>query len=191
MILEVLDPRSGVVHTRVRLGELPLSVGRGYGNDIILDDPYVDARHARITFDDSGALILEDVGSLNGLALPGNTARVTRVAVRAGAEVRVGRTTLRFRDPNESVPAALPDSVEPTRSGSRIARATASLWVRLGVPLSATLAVALYTWLESFEPTSGSDTLTGAVTFLVFVAFWAGIWAIASRVVVHRFVFLE
>jgi FHA domain-containing protein len=191
MILEVLDPRSGVVQTRLRLGDQPVTVGRGYGNDIILDDPYVDARHARITLDDSGALVLEDLGSLNGLALPSGTTRVTRVAVRAGAEVRVGRTTLRFRDPNESVPAALPDKAEPTPSASRITRATALLWVRLAVPLAATAAMALYTWLESFQPSSGSDTFAGAVMFLVFAAFWAGIWAIASRVVVHRFVFLE
>jgi hypothetical protein len=191
LILEVLDARSAAVQTRLRLANLPLTLGRGYGNDIILDDPYVDARHARIAIDDSGNPILEDLGSVNGLALPDNAVRRTRVTLRAGAEVRIGRTTLRIRDSDEPVPAALPDHHKRSWSASPVTRATTSLWVRLGVPLAATGAVALYTWLQSYEPSSVSDTLTGAVVFLVFGALWAGIWAIASRVVTHRFVFLE
>ncbi len=106
LILEVLDARG--VRTRHRLETLPLTIGRGLSSDVILDDPYVDASHARISLDASGALTIEDLGSVNGLVA--NEARLREpVALRAGAELRVGRTTLRVRDSNEPLPPALVD----------------------------------------------------------------------------------
>lgn len=39
LILEVLDARTGEVRDWHRLGTKPLAIGRGYDNDIILDDP--------------------------------------------------------------------------------------------------------------------------------------------------------
>src|SRR5687768_15862258 len=108
MILEVLHP-SGA-RTWHRLEDLPLTLGRGLTNDLILDDPYVDARHARIALDESGAPLIEDLGSVNGLVA--NDARLQgRVPVQPGAEIRVGHTMLRFRDPDEPVSAALVDDV--------------------------------------------------------------------------------
>ena len=50
MILEVVHP-SGT-RTWHRLGDRPVTLGRGLANDLILDDPYVDARHARIAVDE-------------------------------------------------------------------------------------------------------------------------------------------
>ena len=53
MILEVVHP--GGARTWHRLGDLPLTVGRGLTNDLILEDPYVDPHHARISLDEAGA----------------------------------------------------------------------------------------------------------------------------------------
>ncbi|HEV2148502.1 MAG TPA: FHA domain-containing protein, partial [Longimicrobiaceae bacterium] len=80
MILEVVGERGE--RTRLRLGSLPLTVGRGPGNDLILDDPYVDGRHARIGPDEAGVLVVEDLGSVNGLVTPGRPGRAARVEAR-------------------------------------------------------------------------------------------------------------
>jgi hypothetical protein len=188
MILEVLDTRAGAVRTRLRLDALPLTIGRGYANDLILDDPYVDARHARITRDEEGRLRVEDLGSLNGLAAEGGPARAAWVEAGAGTEVRLGRTTLRFRDPEEPVPPALPDAAEGAEPAP--ARWLATPAGRLAVSGAALAAVAVYTWLGSYQRSSASEVFAGVLAFGMLGALWAGIWAIAGRVVVHRFHFL-
>ncbi len=134
---------------------------------------------------------MEDLGSVNGLVAQDGAQRPARIVVRPGAIVRVGRTTLRFRDPDEPVATALVDVTEPTQDALMASRWLASKWGRLGMPAAAIGTIAGYTWLHSFERSSGSEAFAGAITFLLIGALWAGIWAAASRIVVHRFHFLE
>lgn len=70
----------------------PVHVGRGFGNELVVDDDRVSRRHARITTTDDGAL-LEDLGSRNGTALNGE--RITSPApLKVGDEITVGQTQL-------------------------------------------------------------------------------------------------
>ena len=43
--------------------EATITIGRGYDNDLVLDDPYVAARHVRIRRDADGRLLATCVGS--------------------------------------------------------------------------------------------------------------------------------
>ncbi len=206
MILEVLHP--GGARSWHRLGDVAVTVGRGLTNDVILDDPYVDARHARIALDDSGAPLIEDLGSVNGLVAADARLR-GRVSVRPGAEIRVGHTTLRFRDPDEPVSPALVDDVAmvlhaparvvaettPSRTTRGRARATISRWAgttwgRLVVGAIAMSTVAIYSWMGSSERSGASEAFFAALAFAFIIALWAGIWAVASRVSVQRFHFV-
>ena len=197
VILEILHPNGA--RTLQRLDALPVSVGRGLGNDLILDDPYVDAHHARIGLDEAGALRIEDLGSVNGVVA--NDAR-TRGAIelRPGAEVRLGRTTLRFRDSDEPVsPALLDDRTSVARpsqvDGARGRPAAALGWASTtrGQAIIGAVALgafALSSWLGSSDRSSVVDALGGASGFAVAAALWAGVWAVASRAIVHRFHFI-
>ena len=60
IFLEVLEDEEGVA-ARHRLERFPVTVGRGYTNDVILDDPKVSAAHLRIERTEQGALVLRDV----------------------------------------------------------------------------------------------------------------------------------
>ena len=206
IILEVQHPNGA--RTWHRLGEGPLTVGRGLANDLILDDPYVDARHARISLDERGDRLIEDLGSVNGLVA--NDARIRRVEVKPGAEIRIGHTTLRFRDPEEPVTPALLDDVAFARPsappadvaltsrsrGTRgrlsrsVGRWTDTTWARLLVTAAATSMVALYTWLGSSERSSASESFFAGLAFAFAIAVWSAIWSVASRVSVHHFHFL-
>lgn len=179
LIVEVLDNR-GRVHSRTRLERFPAAIGRGYGNDIILDDPYADAEHLRLVEDGNGGLVAEDAGSVNG-TYEGKM-RSTRLAIRPGLEVRVGHTTLRFQDPAASVrPALLDNRAVPdwTTSGR-----TAFL-----VALIAGTFFALNDWLGSYERTTAAKQVNSALGALVVIAVWAGLWSLASRVNRNRFNF--
>lgn len=188
MILEVLDGRTGAVRTRVRLDALPLTVGRGYDNDLILDDPYVDARHARVARDEAGGVVVEDLGSVNGLVVPGVAERVPRFHARAGATLRIGRTALRFRDPAEPVPPALVDG--PGDGARLVARVAQTAWARAAICAAAVAATAIDTWLGSYERSTASEVFAVVVGLSMLAFLWAGVWAVAGRMVVHRFHFL-
>jgi transcriptional regulator with AAA-type ATPase domain len=75
----------------LRVGDEPLHIGRGAGNDLELADRAVSARHCRIEPCGEG-LLLRDLGSANGTLV--NGVRIASALVRGGAHVRVGRTDL-------------------------------------------------------------------------------------------------
>jgi hypothetical protein len=188
LILEVLDPRTGEVRTRRRLEGQRLSLGRGYDNDVMLDDPYVDARHAHIGLDETGSPVIEDLGSVNALIGPDGT-RQTRMVLRPGTVVRVGRTALRFQDPDAPLPPALPD-VPPPAQRRRLPHWLGTWWGQLGVTAVAAGVFAWNAWLGTYGKSGASDAVSTALALLLLLALWAGVWAVASRVVVHRFRFL-
>jgi len=190
LILEVLDARGEAVRERVRLENLPLTLGRGYDNDLIVDDPYVDARHARIVLDDTGSTVLEDLGSVNGLDPSDGRGRVTRLALKPGTELRIGRTIVRIRDSDQPVPAALQDLAERVAPAAETQGWLNALWARIAITVAAPFATASYVWLASYERSGASDGFAAAMGGAVLTAIWSGIWAATGRIIVHRFLFL-
>lgn len=74
-----------------RFGPGGLVIGRGGGSDILLDDPTVSRRHARVWLQ-AGTLMIEDLGSHNGTQLaasppcqPGVPMELDARAFRLGA----------------------------------------------------------------------------------------------------------
>ncbi|MDQ2850873.1 MAG: FHA domain-containing protein [Actinomycetota bacterium] len=72
-----------------------LTIGRGRGNSIVLDDMLVSRHHVRITADDDG-LVLQDLGSRNGTFVNGD--RVQSAALHEGDLIGIGSTTFEVRD---------------------------------------------------------------------------------------------
>ena len=181
--------------TRHELDGQPLTIGRALANDLVIDDPYADARHARIARDENGALFIEDLGSVNGVVA--NSARQRGVVPLAvGGEVRVGRTTIRLRDSDEmlapalvdepaAAPARAPEAVPPRRSDI-LGRLLTTTRGRLSIIAATVAAFGFYTWFGSSARSSANDVTSTVMGFAMFIALWAAIWAVASRIVVHR-----
>jgi hypothetical protein len=74
-------------------GRGPWSVGRSQENDIVVNDPNVSRRHARISRADNG-FVVEDLGSTNGTMLDG--APIDRERIEGGDELTFGQSTARF-----------------------------------------------------------------------------------------------
>jgi len=93
-------PAAGTEHA-IRAGSTTI-IGRDPGSDIVLDDPFVSGRHARIQA--SGGLELIDLGSANGLVVDGGI--VDRLPVRQTVRVLIGDTEV------ELVPVPQPERQE-------------------------------------------------------------------------------
>lgn len=71
----------------------PVVVGRSPSSDIVIDEPYVSATHARFTLQ-GPALVLEDLESTNGTLVNGHPIDQP-VALRDGDDVQIGDTIMR------------------------------------------------------------------------------------------------
>ena len=71
----------------------PVVIGRSPSSDIVIDEPYVSASHARFTIQDP-ALVLEDLGSTNGTMVNGHIIEQP-VTLRDTDEVQVGDVIMR------------------------------------------------------------------------------------------------
>lgn len=200
VVIEVLDERGGV-RSRTRLAAFPATIGRGYDSQVIVDDPYACARHLRVVEGEDGGLVAEDAGSVNGTWLLGGHAdavreRVERVPLAAGTELRVGRTVLRVRMPDEPVPATLVDRV-PAGVGTRDAGAAPagggiagwrpSTRASVGVAVAAYAAFAVHAYFTTFERTATAAVVLRPLANGWLLGLWAGVWALAGRATSHRF----
>jgi len=71
----------------------PVVIGRSPSSDIVVDEPYVSASHARFTLQ-GPALVLEDLGSTNGTMVNGHIIEQP-VTLRENDEVQVGDVIMR------------------------------------------------------------------------------------------------
>ena len=72
----------------VPIGNRPVRIGRSPDNDIVVDNLAVSNDHARVYFE-SGRLVVEDRGSLNGTFV--NDLRVERATLHDGDSIWIGK----------------------------------------------------------------------------------------------------
>ena len=105
--IETLARNGDVLH-RHRVDKLPLTIGRGYNNDFILDDAHTAPTHAVVELAEDGALVMRDLGSQNGIVVHGK--RQASVPINGTTVVRLGHTRLRVRDAAFPVEAEVTDT---------------------------------------------------------------------------------
>jgi hypothetical protein len=167
--IETLARNGDVLH-RHRVSDLPITLGRGYGNDFILDDGHTAARHAVVEAADDGGLVIRDLGSQNGIVIQGK--KHQHAPIDGTTVVRLGHTRLRIRDADYPVEAEVADTTMHAWEG--------------GAPALAGLAlIALFTGVEEALSDAGNFQ---AVRYLLIIAsglgvglVWSGIWALANR----------
>jgi len=71
----------------------PVVIGRSPSSDVVVDEPFVSATHARLTLQ-GPALVLEDLGSTNGTMVNGHLIGQP-VTLRDGDELQIGDTIMR------------------------------------------------------------------------------------------------
>jgi len=93
LVLEVRSLSSPVQRT-ARLKPGAYIVGRDPGCDIVIPDPYVSRRHARIFYRD-GRWYIEDLGSRNGTYVDGEDIRGKgALELKTGMSIVVGLSTI-------------------------------------------------------------------------------------------------
>ena len=182
MVVEVLSGHHRVRarHRFAAVGEAAqCTVGRSVTCDVVLDDPYVAAVHARISVDVEGRVTVTDLESVNGIEVNGLRRHGGEPAELDGSGIlRVGHTRLRVRTAREVV------------APERADRADSSWWSRgaglnaLAAGVVVSIAVTVFeVWTGTTQPRELSTALVTALLALLGLAgLWIALWALASRV---------
>jgi hypothetical protein len=169
-----IHSRAGRLLSRQRMPSDCFSVGRGYNNDLLLDDPYVKAEHVCIKSNENGDWRIVDVDN-----------PYKEAVVKSGEELLVGKTRLKIFDASYAVPAArnVNDFESSLISGGRLV-VCAGLML-LGMVLQAGEAyissASEVRWTIIF-----SEALVAGASFI----FIAGFWALLARLLRHEERFL-
>ncbi|MDR1768500.1 MAG: FHA domain-containing protein, partial [Propionibacteriaceae bacterium] len=71
-----------------------LTIGRGNDVDLQINDPGISRQHARISVDDDGRVMIEDLGSTNGISVDGRKVQAAPLAL--GSNLTIGNTHARI-----------------------------------------------------------------------------------------------
>lgn len=167
--VEMLNRNRDVLR-RQAVDVLPISIGRGYDNDIILDDPHTSAHHAVVERTADGGLMVRDLGSRNEISH--NGLRRKDLPIDGRTIFRLGHTNLRVRCADFSVDDEMADGTFHDWEGRPPAMTGVALIVCL------TLAD---TWSGDFEKFEPIRYLIAVVTALGFGMVWCGFWSFANR----------
>ena len=177
--LEVLDHK-GRVSQRFPVQSVPLTLGRAYSNQVILDDPFVCPEHVTIGYDENGRLRARDLGTVNGLRDIAAGKAVPSLFLDSGSEFQIGHTHFRYCETAHPVAPA-----ELDRAG--IMKWFTSPVVSLASGLIALIVLLLNSFFGSYERLNVARSLSEALMMLSVVLLWAGLWALVSRIVLNRF----
>ena len=167
--MEVLHRNKEVRH-RHQKELLPIRIGRGYDNDIILDDPHTSAHHAIIEQTAEGGLMVQTFDSQNGIIH--NGLRQKEILIDGHTIFRLGHTNLRVRSSDFPVDNEIADSTFYNWEGWPPAVA--------GVALIICLAIA-GTWGGDTEKFELIRYFIAIVAVLCLGMVWCGIWSFANR----------
>ncbi len=168
--VEVLSRHRGV-QSRHRVAGRGVRIGRAYTNDVILDDPYVAAEHVHIVRDADGRLLVEDVGSANGLFAAHGRTRLPRLALGEEGVFRIGHTFIRVRSAEHAV--------APERVFGRQSHAWAATCA-LGVLVLAIGAATL--WLGDYGEFRAATYVLPLLGGAILIVLWTALWALAARI---------
>lgn len=176
MVVEVLGPHGDVRFRHSTQGPA-LNVGRGYANQVVLDDAHVCPQHARLEQSQEDGWVLRDVGSLNGLRDERGRRLGDKILLNQKETlVTLGQTTLRIRQGQATLPATLPLDQDVSHRFSLA-------WV-LPVGLMLLLGLTALELRWAGDPMAEWSSIAGPLAGVLFsLALWSAVWALISRVV--------
>ncbi len=148
-----------------------LSVGRGLGNTLIVPDPYLGAEQFWLHYEGS-VLWLEVLDRTNPLRVNGVIRSETRLELRPGDRVEIGRSVFTVFTADAAVPPALSLAASPWE---RLGNWRAPL--ALALVLAGSVVVAGIDFLKSTGEAQWDELTLAGLTVAGLSMSWAAVWS--------------
>ena len=178
-----------VVHIAVRNARLAdvrkctgnvTTIGRGYGNDIVLTDPYIASAQLRVTSTESG-WTLHILDNTNAVWVNGEVVTKASRSLTPGDRVTIGRTDVTFVSPDTQVESTralvLARWGFPGRGGAIVA---------IALLLTVALFDVAIEYLQTSVTLEWADYAKAGAAMVVFTFGWSSAWALLGRLLRHQ-----
>ena len=184
LIVEIHDAHRRLPAYR-HVARFPLSIGRGYNNDIILNDPHVAAEHIVLEQAEDG-WVLRQVDTTNPPHIAGKLLRQDTHIIQSGDELILGKTLIRFYKPSHAVAPikkmhdSLAGFLETTREVLTVSVLLMVLW----------LAQMFSEFMQTSEKTTLLKIAANALPVVGAALVWAMLWSLIAFVVRRKTYYL-
>ena len=186
LIIEEIN-RLGHCTERHRFDHLPVRIGRGYDNELILSDPHVSPEHVIIheTEDDETGWRIEDCNSENGTQIKHHSTNTTPGRASSGDDIVIGRCRLRLFSPSH--PVGSTHSMPNSESAEKL---IAQPFAVFGIFTLTFVALLINKQLQIPTMLPVEKLIASVLPVLIAVFFWASAWSFAGRLIKHKTSFL-
>lgn len=184
LIIEILD-HLGKVKERHHEKSFPITIGRGYNNDIILNDPYISPSHISIETvikDDKDTFIINDSNSENGVFNLHPFTKQQSIEIQDDTKIRIGHTDIRFLFTTHPVKETLIDLDKPSQL-SMLANSNITLPFAL---IAFAITFMINDYIETITATNFQQLLSNLFPIVIFITLWAITWSALSKLITHR-----
>lgn len=183
VIIQELNHRRKAIQTH-KFDKFPVTIGRGYRNDLILGDNYVCPHHACIDQGEEGWLI-HNLASKNGVFIQNRQQDVTDTApLHSGDILVLGKTQLKVVSPNHQVPESRKVQIPQDRRVQW--RIPLLAW---GLTWVCILLIVFDVYQGIGEKELSNELIETTIMLLVVMALvfvWSAAWAFIGRVLKHK-----
>jgi hypothetical protein len=161
-----------------------IGIGRGFGNHVILTDPYIAPDQASFQCE-GGVWYFQNLDNTNRVLLNNEILPAQRVKLQTGDRLVLGRTEIRIFSPDHEV--------APTR------KLLLSGWLHYDsigfmVPFLAIIVCNLMDFgmdhlLDATREVEWKDSITNLLWLNIILLVWSGAWAITGKLVRHHYHF--
>lgn len=180
IVIEVL-PHTGEEKTVYKkFDKFPITIGRGLKNDLIIDDPYVDANHMYIDCDDNIWTVF-DIGSINGLIINEESVGSKNTDIKSGDILKIGKTELKvfseFHEVEETI------KLEESHKVLDLVEHPFSALITFVLAFSVIQGWGyLEIWVEEVKM-----AMAGIAAIAIgIVTIWSLLWSVASRLIRNK-----
>ena len=181
MIIEKVS-RSGAVLDHYQYPNGSIKIGRGYNNNLILHDIYVEDSHITLSYDESSdGFWFEDLGSVNGTQVirgaENKNKKVPENYINSGDTLCLGKTWLRVRSRVQDVPPAIKISL-----WDKVLGIVGSLWCLSLVCCALVALKAVDVYISDPRMDKLGSKVLESLNLLFVVIAYGVVWALIARV---------
>jgi len=176
LIIQVSD-KHGERLQRLESGITKINFGRGWDNDVIIEDKYVDPHHFSLQVEDGVASLVEHT-TTNGTQVDGRQLEGAACIYSFGEPILIGDTTVKIFDASQSVAPAVQRS--PWFVWLQQFSATNRL---LSLTLLAVLIALMVHWGFSTKPFTASSVMVEVFAVLLLIFGWSVVCSSVSKLV--------